>query len=123
MKAFQIVLSLIPIPFLFHLYEYNSHLARQEPVFLAPAFIIMSILVGIQLRKVKFPLFIGVNILMTVISLALGHFFIEDDGSWFKPFGRDAAVIFIAIIYTIGQLIIRGIFKMIWPTEKGSQHR
>ncbi len=45
---------------------------------------------------------------MTVIYLLLGYFFIVDDGSWFKPFGRDFAIIFISIVYMLGQLIIRG---------------
>ncbi|MDN4494352.1 hypothetical protein [Ureibacillus aquaedulcis] len=115
MKAFQLVLSLLPIPFLFHLYEYNSHLARQDPVFLAPAFIFMILLGGIVMRKVKISLFFGVSILMTFISLGLGHLFIEDDGSWFKPFGRDAAVIWVAAIYIVGQLAIRGVSKMSSP--------
>ena len=37
------------------------------------------------------------------ISLLLAHFLIEDNGAWFKPFGRDAAVVFIALATVIGQ--------------------
>lgn len=117
MKAIQLVLSLLPIPFLFHLYEYNSHLARQEPFLLAPTFIFMIIVVGLQMRKVKLSLFFAASILMTAFSLVLGNFYIEDDGSWFKPFGRDAAIIFVAGVYIIGQLIIRGISKMMSTAE------
>ncbi|WP_176400107.1 hypothetical protein [Ureibacillus sinduriensis] len=113
MKAIHLVLSLLPIPFLFHLYEFNSHLARQEPFLLAPAFIFVMIVVGLQMRKVKLSLFFPASILMTFFSLALGHFFIEDDGSWFKPFGRNVAIILIAIVYIFGQLFLRGISKMI----------
>lgn len=113
MKANQIILSLLPIPFLFHFYEYNSHLVKQEPVFLFPAFLLFIILVGIQLRKVQLPLFFGINILMTIISMLLGYFFIEDDGSWFKPFGRDVAIIFISVVYILGQIIVRSISKAV----------
>jgi hypothetical protein len=117
MKANQIILSLLPIPFLFHFYEYNSHLVKQEAVLLFPAFLLFIIIVGIQLRKVKLPLFLGINILMTIISLMLGYFFIADDGSWFKPFGRDVAIIFISVVYILGQLIVRWISKAV-STDK-----
>lgn len=117
MKANQIIFSLLPIPFLFHFYEYNSHLVKQEAVLLFPAFLLFITIVGIQLRKVKLPLFLGINILMTIISLMLGYFFIADDGSWFKPFGRDVAIIFISVVYILGQLIVRWISKPV-STDK-----
>ena len=108
MKRFIIgILSLFPVPFLFHLYEYNSHLARQDAVFLFPVFLLFIIVVGISSRNFKFSLFFGLNIIMSVISLIFGYFFIADDGGWFKPFGRDAAIIFVSIIYILGQLIMR----------------
>ncbi|WP_458413259.1 hypothetical protein ACNQFZ_21200 [Schinkia sp. CFF1] len=119
MKANQIILSLLPIPFLFHFYEYNSHLVKKEAVLLFPAFLLFIIIVGIQLRKVKLLLFLGINILMTIISLLLGYFLIADDGSWFKPFGRDVAIIFISVVYILGQLIIRWISKAV-TTDKES---
>ena len=43
---------------------------------------------------------------MIVISLIFGYFLIDDAG-WFQPIGRDGAIIFVAIIYILGQLIIR----------------
>jgi len=101
------ILSLFPVPFLFHFYEYNSHLARQHADFLFPIFLVFIIVVGISSRNIKLPLFFGLNFIMTVISLIFGYFFIVDDGGWFKPFGRDAAIIFVSIIYILGQLIIR----------------
>ncbi|MGY3189024.1 hypothetical protein [Lysinibacillus sp. TE18511] len=108
MKIFiRSILSLFPVPFLFHYYEYNSHLARQHADFLFPVFLVLIIVVGISSRNIKFPLFFGLNFIMTVISLIFGYFFIVDDGGWFKPFGRDAAIIFVSIIYILGQLIIR----------------
>ena len=114
------ILSLFPVPFFFHFYEYNSHLARQDAVFLLPVFLLFIIVLGITSRNIKLPLFFGVNFIMTVISLIFGYFLIVDDGSWFKPFGRDVAIIFISIIYVLGQLIIRGISKAILiDKEKG----
>ncbi len=108
MKRFIItVLSLLPVPFLFHLYEYNSHLARQDAVFLFPVLLLFIMVVGISSRNIKFPLFLGLNIIMSVISLIFGSFFIFDEGTWFIPFGRDTAIIFVSVIYILGQLIIR----------------
>ncbi|MFJ7953749.1 hypothetical protein ACIQZG_19790 [Lysinibacillus sp. NPDC096418] len=50
---------------------------------------------------------------MTVISLIFGYFLIVDDGGWFKPIGRDSAIIFIAIVYILGQLIVREVSKIL----------
>ena len=119
MRVIQITLALLPIPFLFHFYEYNSHLEKQEAILLFPTFLLFIIIVGIQLRKVKLPILFGMNIIMTVISLILGYFFIVDDGSWFKPFGRDIAIILTSVIYILGQLIIRWIGKAV-STDKGN---
>lgn len=117
MRVNKIIFALLPIPFLFHFYEYNSHLGEREAVLLFPLFLLFISIGGIQLRKVKLPLFFGFNIIMTVFSLILGYFFIDDDGSWFKPFGRDIAIIFTSIIYILGQLIIRWTSKDI-STDK-----
>ncbi|WP_197089899.1 hypothetical protein [Bacillus sp. FJAT-27916] len=112
MNFIKIILSLIPVPFLFHLYEYNyCHLKGHDAVFLFPVFLMFIIVVGITSKNIKLPLFFGVNFIMTVISLLFGYFLIADDGSWFKPFGRDFAIIFISVIYILGQLIIRGIIR------------
>jgi hypothetical protein len=111
MKVIQIIFALLPIPFLFHFYEYNSHLERQDATPLFPLFLLFIIIVGIQLRKIGLSYFLGINIIMIVISLILGYFFIVDDRSWFKPFGRDISIIFISVIYILGQLIIRWISK------------
>ena len=81
MKRFIIsILFLFPTPFLFHFYEYNSHLARKDADFLFSIFLVFVIVVGISTRNIKFPLFFGMNFMMTIISLILGCFFIVDDG-------------------------------------------
>ena len=46
------------------------------------------------------------------ISLLLAHVLIENNGAWFKPFRRDAAVVFIAIVTVIGQLLLRSFLKI-----------
>lgn len=112
LKRFIIsILSLFPVPFFFHFYEYNKHLARQDANLLFPGFLIFIIVVGISSRNIKLPLFFGMNIIMTVTSLVFGYLFLVDDGGWYKPFGRDAAIIFISTIYIIGQLIVRILSK------------
>ena len=107
------ILLLFPVPFLFHFYEYNSHLAKHDADFLFPIFLLFIIVVGISSRNIKLPLFLGVNFIMTVISLIFGYFLIVDDGGWFKPIGRDSAIIFIAIVYILGQLIVREVSKIL----------
>ena len=122
MNFIKIILALIPVPFLFHLYEYNyCHLGEHDVVFLFPVFLFFIIVVGITSRNIKFPLFLGVNFIMTVISLLFGYFFIVDDGSWFKPFGRDFAIIFISVVYILGQLIIRGIMRGISESSSATR--
>ena len=112
MKKFIIgMMSLIPVPFLFHFYEYNCYLNRQEADFLFPTFIMCIVVVGLLSRNTNLPLFLSINVMMTVISLIFGHFFIVDDGGWFKPFGRNGAIIFVSIIYILGQLFIRLLSK------------
>lgn len=120
MKFIKFILSLFPIPFFFHFYEYNSHLVKQDAVLLFPASLFFIIVIGITSRKIKLPCFFGVNFIMTVISLMFGHFFIIDDGGWFTPFGRDVAIIFVSVIYILGQLIIRVVSnEILTDKEKG----
>lgn len=118
MKFIKVIFALFPVPFLFHLYEYNSHLNRVEAVLLTPAFLFFIIVAGILSRNKRWASFLGANIIMTIISLILGYFYIVDDGSWFKPFGRDVAIIFISIIYILGQLMIRWIHYVIQYDKK-----
>lgn len=112
MKKFIIcMMSLFPVPFLFYFYEYNCYLDRQDADFLFPIFIVCIVVIGLLSRNVNLPLFFSLNIMMTVISLIFGHFFILDDGGWFKPFGKNGAMIFVSIIYILGQLFIRLLSK------------
>jgi len=115
------ILSLFPVPFLFHFYEFNCHLARQQADFLFQVFLVFIIVVGISSRNIKLPLFIGLNFIMTVISLIFGYFFIDDDGGWCKPFGRDAAIVFVSIIYILGQLIIRLFSRLVHTNSRSNK--
>ena len=115
MKILRIMLPLLPIPFLFHFYEYNSHLARQEPVFLFPGFLLFIIIVGIQLKEFKLRWIFLLGIFMTIVSSLLSYFFLSDDGGWFKPFGRDTVVLGTSVIYVLGQIIVRSISRRKTP--------
>ncbi len=113
MKKFVVsFLSISPVPFFILFFEYNCHLAGKSAKFLIPVFLVFIIVVGISSRNIKFPLFFGLNLMMTVISLLFGSFLLVDDGGWFKPFGRDVAIIFVSIIYILGQFIIRVVSKL-----------
>lgn len=111
MKVLRYILMLLPVPFLFHFYEYNQHLAKKEPVLLFPFFLFLIMIVGYQLRKVRFTLFIVINLTVTIFSLVLGFILLKDDGTWFKPFGRDIAIVFTSLIYMIGLLFVRWMSK------------
>jgi len=106
------LLAILPIPFFFHFYEYHSHLIGKEAELLYQVFLVSIIIVGIITRKMTLPFFFWRNVAMILISLLLGHLFIADDRSWFQPFGRDVAILFISLIYIIGQLVVRGIIKV-----------
>ena len=79
---------------------------------LLQVFLVSIILIGIITRKMTLPAFFWINLVMIIISLVLGHLFIADDRSWFRPFGRDAAILYVSLIYVTGQLIVRGIIKI-----------
>ncbi len=112
MKKFIIsIMSLFPVPFFFYFYEYHFYLNSEDADFLFPIFIVCIVVIGLLTRKMNLPLFFSLNIMMLVISLVLGHFFILDDGSWFKPFGKNGAMIFVSSIYILGQLFIRLLSK------------
>ncbi|CAM5701493.1 Group-specific protein OS=Lysinibacillus sphaericus OX=1421 GN=LS41612_21375 PE=4 SV=1 [Lysinibacillus sphaericus] len=114
MKKFIIsIMSLFPVPFFFYFYEYHFYLNSEDADFLFPIFIVCIVVIGLLTRKINLPLFFSLNIMMLVISLVLGHFFILDDGSWFKPFGKNGAMIFVSSIYILGQLFIRLLSKQL----------
>ncbi|WP_199427146.1 hypothetical protein [Thermaerobacillus caldiproteolyticus] len=112
MKLFWFVLSLIPIPFLFHFYEYGQHIKGNEAPFLMFGFILSMIIVGVLSKNIRVTFILLMNLVTTIVSVILTSKFIPNDGYWFTVVGRDGAVIFIAIIYLIGQLFVRMIARV-----------
>jgi hypothetical protein len=111
MKLFWFILSLIPIPFLFHFYEYGQYIKREDAPFLMPSFILSMIIVGMLSKNIRVAFVLLMNLVTTIVSVILASKFIRDDG-WFTVVGRDGAVIFVAIIYLIGQLFVRMIARL-----------
>lgn len=117
MKKTHIILSILPLPFLLHFYDYQCHLNGTYPILLYPSLFLCMIVVGMQFKNTNvFPIFL-LGIVMTIFSSVLGSFFIPDDGAWFKPFGRDVAIIITAITYLFGQFVVRWIRRGS-PSEK-----
>ncbi|MDQ0428348.1 hypothetical protein QOZ98_001174 [Planomicrobium stackebrandtii] len=110
MKVTWLILTLIPAAFFFHFYEYGQHVQREEAPFLLVGSILYVVVTGFLSRHIKIRSVILVNTISLIISLVLAIYFIPDDG-WFKPVGRGGAVVFVAVVSLVGQLIIRIISK------------
>ena len=113
MKYVYYVVSLIPVAFLFHFYEYGQHLKREPATFLGFGFILYIGITGILSVNYKKRHVLFMQTIACSISLLLAHFLIEANGAWFKPFGRDAAVVFTALVTVIGQLLLRSFLKIV----------
>ncbi|MCP3028503.1 hypothetical protein [Halobacillus sp. A5] len=109
MKWFTVILWLLPVPFFFHLYEYQSYIHREEAIFLMEGFLLITIIAGVWLIKWPPLIVLILGIGMTLLSLGLGAVYIPNDTSWFKPVGRNGAIIFTAVIYIAGMMIIKGV--------------
>ncbi|MER2009399.1 MAG: hypothetical protein ABS939_18350 [Psychrobacillus sp.] len=107
MRTLWLIISLIPAAFLFHYYEYGQHIKREEASFLLTSSILFVLVAGFLAGSVKLRYIFFVNIITALLSVFLASYFIADDGGWFKPLGRDGAVIFVSLVFLIGQLIIR----------------
>ncbi len=106
MKKIWFIFSLIPVPFFFHWYEYGQHLKGEDAPFLFTGVLVSTLIIGVLSQSVKLKYFIIVNLLMTGLSVILASYFLEDNG-WYAPATRNFAVILVAIVYLIGQLIVR----------------
>lgn len=107
MKVLWLIVSLIPVPFLFHYYEYGQHIKHEEATFLLPGSILYVIVAGLLSGTVKLRYVFLVNTVTGLLSVFLASNFILDDGGWFKPVGRDGAVIFVTFVFFMGQLLVR----------------
>lgn len=112
MRILWLILSLIPAPFFFHFYEYGQHIQGEESSFLFIGSLFFVVIIGFLSSYIKIGYVILVNIVTGLISIFLAMYFIPNDG-WFKPVGRDVAVIFVAVVLLTGQLIIRGFSRTI----------
>ncbi|MFB6468571.1 hypothetical protein ACE38V_17515 [Cytobacillus sp. Hz8] len=118
MKYIYYVLSLIPVAFLFHFYEYGQQLKGEEARYLFPTWLIYILIIGLLSVYIKKRNILLFQIISCVISVLLAKLWIADDGGWFTPFGRDVAVVWIAGITCIGQLIIRTCLKAFKRNDK-----
>ncbi len=107
MKILWLTISLIPAAFLFNYYEYGQHIKREEASFLLAGSLLIVIVAGFLSGSVQLRYVFFVNIITGLMSVFLASYFIYDDGGWFKPFGRDVAIILVALVFLIGQLLVR----------------
>ena len=84
---------------------------REEASFLLIGSLLYVLVAGFLSLSVKLRTVFLLNGLSMLCSLILASYFIVDDGGWFKPVGRDGAVLFAAVICLVGQLFVRAITK------------
>ena len=85
---------------------------REEPSFLLVGSIFYIVIAGVLARRLKIRYIFLANIITGVISLLLAMYFIPSEDGWFKPFGRDFAIVFTLIIFFVGQLLVRLFLKI-----------
>ena len=80
MKILWLIVSLIPVSFLFHYYEYGQHIKREEATFLFVGFILFILVTSLLSRDIKLRYVFLVNIVTGIGSLLLASNFIDDGG-------------------------------------------
>ncbi|MBT2214687.1 hypothetical protein KK120_02490 [Virgibacillus dakarensis] len=105
-----LIMTLIPAPFLFHFYEYGQYVKREDAPFLTLTSVLFVLIVGFLSGLIRIRYVVLVNILVAILSVVLASNFIPDD-VWFAPVGRNVAVILTAIVFLIGQLLVRAFSK------------
>ncbi|AXF56040.1 hypothetical protein [Salicibibacter kimchii] len=100
------MVTLIPVPFLFHFYE-TLQFARGEDVpflLLSVLLLLFIIFIGAVSTNIKLRNMILVSIVSIIISVLLGTVFITPlNEAWFKPFGRGLTLMFTGIALFVGQ--------------------
>lgn len=107
MKILWLILSLLPAPFLFHLYEYGQHVKHEEASFLLFGSVLFVAVVGFLSGQIKIYYVILVNIIVGLLSIFLAMYFIPNDGAWFTPVDRNSWIVITALFFLVGQLIVR----------------
>ena len=116
-RLLWLLVSLIPMPFLFHYYEISK--VPNRAIFLFSGTLLFTILAGLLSIKVKLNDMILANTINIIVSVALGSVFITPpNGSWFNPFGMNIAIIFTGVVILIVMLLIRFVSKAIFEVEK-----
>lgn len=107
-----IVVSLIPVPFLFHYYEIYQY--PEQANFLFIGTLLFAGVVGFLTMKVKVPFIILVNFITIIASVLLGAVFITPpNGSWFSPIGMEAAIVLTGVLFVVVVLIFRSVFRAV----------
>ncbi|WP_409295326.1 hypothetical protein V1498_18660 [Peribacillus sp. SCS-26] len=111
MKNSWVLLTLMPAPFLFHYYEYGQNIKHEEASFLGIGSVLFVLITGLLSGQVRVRYVVLVNGVTVLLSLLLGIYFIPNDSGWFKPVGRDAAIIFVSVVFLVGQFIVRSVSR------------
>jgi len=112
-KLINLIILLIPMPFLFHYIE--TSLFTNGSMFAFLGTFLFIVLAGIISVKIKSNYIILISVLNNLLSVVLGRMFIiSPNQSWFNPFGMNFAIIFTGIIILIGILTIRLLVKNMW---------
>ena len=105
-KLINLIILLIPMPFLFHYIE--TSLYTNGSIFAFLGTFLFMVLGGIISTKIKTNFIVIISILSNLLSMVLEKMFIiPPNESWFNPFGMNFAIVFTGIIILIGILIIR----------------
>ncbi|WP_226682891.1 hypothetical protein [Sutcliffiella horikoshii] len=111
-----IVVSLIPIPFLFHFYETTQY--PESANFLFIGTLLFAGVVGFLTMKVKVGLIILLNLITIIVSVWFGAAFITPpNGSWFSPIGMAPAILFTGVAFLVVVLVLRSVFKVMLSRE------
>ncbi|WP_332647529.1 hypothetical protein [Lysinibacillus sp. 54212] len=118
MKYVGYVFACLPVAFLFHYYEYGQHLKGEGASFLFTVWLGYIIFIGVLSVKMKNVYIVGLNVISCLLSLLLASLLLINDGSWFIPFGRDIAILWIAVLTLILQLTVKCFVKYVWISSE-----
>jgi hypothetical protein len=112
-KTVYLALSWIPVPFLFHFFEYNQYISMRSSASPAIVLCVAIIIVGGLSTQANWKTFFLMNGIAAVLTLCLASLAIPNDLHWFKPVTRNVAMVFTAIVYTLGQLVVHFLVRSV----------
>ncbi len=105
-KYIGFIVSLIPLPFLFHYGEIYHFSDRMPILFLGT--MLLVILVGLLSTKLKFLYIVLAHSINIIVSIVLGtQLIIPPNSSWFNPLGMVPTILITGMIMLIGVLAMR----------------